>query len=158
MLSHSQTYEALYEGFRWDLPETLNMGWDVCDKWADREPERLAIIDLTGGGRHDVTFGELKSLSNKLANHLVSLGIRPGDRIGVFRTQSVWTAAAHIAAWKMGAISIPLFTLFGEEALRTRLENSGAKAVITDDVQASGQAETFGRPAGSGSHCGAGSC
>ncbi len=145
MLLSSQTYDQMRQTFRWNLPDTYNMGWDVCDKWAQSDPERTAIIDLTQGAREDVSFAQLKTLSNQLANHLVSLGVKAGDRIGVFRTQSVWTAAAHIAVWKMGAISIPLFTLFGEEALETRLEDSGAKAIITDETHAEKSKQSFQR-------------
>lgn len=119
------------------------MGWDVCDKWAEREPDRVAIIDLTGDNRRDITFGELKALSNRLAHLLTHRGLQQGDRVGVLRPQSVWTAAAHIAIWKMGAISIPLFTLFGEEALETRLENSGARAVVTDPEQSKKHSDTL---------------
>lgn len=132
MLSQNQTYEEMRDGFQWEFPDSYNMGWDVCDKWADDDPDRIAIIDLTGDERRNVSFYELKSYSNRLANLLTSLDIKSGERIGVFRTQSVWTAAAHIAAWKMGAISMPLFKLFGEEALMSRLNDSEAKVVITD--------------------------
>jgi len=145
MLARGQSYEALREGFKWDFPDSYNMGWDVCDKWADDEPDRTAIIDLTDTTRKDVSFGELKILSNRLANFLVTQNIMPGDRVGVLRTQSVWTAAAHIAIWKMGAISIPLFVLFGEEALETRLIDAGAKAIITDEAHAEKFASTFER-------------
>ena len=132
MLDHSQTYEEMRKGFQWKFPEHYNMGWDVCDKWADVEPERIAIIDLTSDERNNVSFADLKDKSNQLANLLVSLDMAKGDRIGVFRTQSVWTAASHIAVWKMGAISMPLFKLFGGEALLSRLNDSGAKAIFTD--------------------------
>ncbi len=132
MLPSAQTYEELSARFRWEVPERYNMGADVCDKWADSEPDRTAIIDLTGGKRRDVTFGDLRGLADRLARHLVSLGIGRGDRVGVYRTQSVWTAAAHIAVWKIGAVSMPLFKLFGEQALLSRLADSAANAVITD--------------------------
>ena len=145
MLPSVQTYEDMCQAFRWDLPERCNMAWDACDKWVEKDPERTAIIDLTGGYRKDISFAELQGLSNQLANHLVELGIKPGDRVGVFRPQSVWTAAAHIAVWKMGAISIPLFTLFGEEALESRLENSGARAIVTDQKHAEKCAPSFDR-------------
>ncbi|MEM7289695.1 MAG: AMP-binding protein, partial [Pseudomonadota bacterium] len=135
----------LLESFHWEFPDSYNMGWDVCDKWADEDPTRTAVIDLTLPKRKDVSFGELKVLSNRLANHLVSIGITPGDRVGVFRSQSVWTAAAHIAIWKLGGISIPLFTLFGEEALEMRLKDSGAKAIITDKVHSEKFADSFER-------------
>ncbi len=145
MLPHDQTYDELRSGFRWNMPGNYNMGHDVCDKWADTDPGRTAIIDLTAGDRRDVSFAELKKLSNQLAIFLASCGIEPGDRVGVFRTQSVWTAVAHIAIWKLGAISIPLFTLFGEEALETRLSNSGAKAIVTDEIHAVKFAGSFER-------------
>ena len=132
MLPAARTYDELCARFRWEVPQRYNMGADVCDKWAESEPDRIAIIDLTGAERRDITFAQLRAKADKLARHLVSLGIGRGDRVGVYRTQSVWTAAAHIAVWKIGAISMPLFKLFGEQALLSRLADSAANAVITD--------------------------
>ncbi len=145
MLPAGKTYDELRAGFQWNLPDRYNMGYDVCDKWAETDPQRTAIIDLTGNERRDISFGALKVMSNQLAKLLVEKGVREGDRVGILRTQSPWTAAAHIAVWKMGAISIPLFTLFGEEALETRLENSGARAIVTDADHAAKFSETFKR-------------
>jgi len=136
MLHPVPSYDDLVASFAWDIPAHYNMGVDVCDKWAKTNPERTAIIDLTDGGRTDVSFEVLKYLSDSLAQHLRAKGVGVGDRVGVLRTQSVWTAAAHIAIWKLGAISVPLFTLFRAEALLTRLSNSGAKAVVVDENSA----------------------
>ena len=133
MLEKGLSYEELRETFKWNVPSSYNMGWDVCDKWADIEPDRVAIIDLVSGVRRNASYGELKSRSNQLANRLHEMGIKQGDRIGVLRSQSVWTAAAHIAIWKLGAISMPLFKLFGEDALMSRLSNSGTKLVVCDE-------------------------
>jgi acetyl-CoA synthetase len=132
MLPSASSYDQLVSDFQWDIPERCNMAWDVCDKWAKSQPQRTAIIDLTSDVRWDCKFSELKKLSDELATYLQTLGVKRGDRVGVYRTQSVWTAVAHIAVWKLGAISIPLFKLFGEEALKSRLRDSGAKAVIAD--------------------------
>ncbi|MCB1387244.1 MAG: AMP-binding protein [Nitratireductor sp.] len=136
MLPAAVTYPDLCTRFRWHIPARYNMGRDSCDKWAEREPERVAIIDLTGSERRNVTFAELRKKADALARHLIALGTPPGARVGVLRTQSVWTAAAHIAVWKIGAISMPLFKLFGEQALLSRLSDSGAMAVITDPAGA----------------------
>ncbi|MBL4750132.1 MAG: AMP-binding protein [Amylibacter sp.] len=133
MLHPAPSYDTLCESFSWDIPKWYNMGVDVCDKWAEIDPDRIAIIDLTGDARIDVSFEVLKYLSDSLAQHLQEKGIGVGDRVGVFRTQSVWTAAAHIAIWKLGAISVPLFTLFRAEALLSRLNDAGAKAVCVDE-------------------------
>jgi acetyl-CoA synthetase len=132
LLQTATTYNELRDGFEWDIPARYNMGVDVCDKWVDLDPWRTAIIDLRTDDRFDITFGELRDMSNALALELLSQGVKVGDRVGVFRSQSPWTAAAHIAIWKMGAISVPLFKLFGQDALSVRLEDSGAKAVVTD--------------------------
>ena len=64
--------------------------------------------------------------------HLVGMGVGREDRIGILLPQHPWTAVAHIAAWKMGAISIPLFMLFGPEALAYRLRDSAARVIITN--------------------------
>ncbi|MEH6361792.1 MAG: AMP-binding protein, partial [Amylibacter sp.] len=133
MLKPATSYDVLCDSFVWDIPERYNMGVDVCDKWAAIEPDRIAIIDLTEGVRSDVSFAVLQYLSDHLAQHLLAKGIGAGDRVGVFRTQSVWTAATHIAIWKLGAVSVPLFTLFRAEALLSRLNDAGAKAIVVDE-------------------------
>lgn len=132
MLKHGKTYIEVYDAFRWKVPRFFNIGVDVCDKWADQR-YRLALIYEDEKGRVEkYTFWDLKQLSNRLANALRHYGIRQGDRVAILLPQCPETALAHIALYKLGAIAIPLFTLFGPEALEYRLSNSGAKAVITD--------------------------
>jgi acetyl-CoA synthetase len=129
MLPDAASYAELCERFRWSIPDRYNIGWDICDKWARSDPERVALI-LDEEDRA-VTFDELRALSNRLANLLTARGVGPGDRVGVLLPQSLETAVAHIAALKIGAITIPLATLFGGEALGHRLFDAGAKAVVT---------------------------
>ncbi len=126
-------YQAHCDAFAWDIPARYNLGVDLCDKWADREPDRLALVfvDAEGAAR-ETTFGALRALSNRIANALTAAGLRPGDRVAILASQALETAAAHLAIWKAGAISIPLFTLFGPEALAYRLADSGAKMALSD--------------------------
>lgn len=133
MLPKARSYEELRDRFRWNLPERYNIGVDVCDKWAAREPSRLAIIHKHPDGRVEkLDFARLRALSNRMANLLGAAGIKRGDRVAVLLPQRPETALAHIAIYKLGAVAVPLFVLFGEEALTFRLGNSGAKALITD--------------------------
>lgn len=133
MLTRADTYDEVHKALQWQIPEHFNMGVDVCDKHADATPDKTAlIIEDEDGDITQYSFLALKRLSNKLANLYVAHGLQPGDRVGILLSQSVETGIAHIAAWKAGLISIPMFTLFGEDALEFRLTDSGAKALITD--------------------------
>ena len=125
-------YAALRDGFRWDIPARLNMAAQVCDGWAAREPDRIAIRDLSGEGVRDVSYGALRRMADGLAQVLAARGVAAGDRVGVLRSQGAWCAAAHVAIWKIGAISIPLFKLFRQDALTSRVGDAGARIVITD--------------------------
>ncbi|GAB3630590.1 acyl-CoA synthetase [Pandoraea terrae] len=114
------------------MPMLFNIGVDVCDKWADGS-HRLALIhERADGAEIRLSFDDLKRLSNQLANEWRAQGVRAGDRIGIFLPQSPATLVAHVAAYKLGAIAVPLFTLFGPEALAYRLQNSGATVLVTD--------------------------
>ena len=132
MLTRAATYEDLCAGFAWAIPPRYNIGVDACDRWAAEAPGREALILADEAGARVVTYGELRDFSNRCANLLASRGVGRGDRVGVLLPQSLETAVAHIAVYKLGAIAIPLFTLFGEEALQHRLAHAGAAAVITN--------------------------
>ncbi len=132
MVLEGQNYAEIVGRFRWRIPDRYNIAVDVCDKWAD-QPDRTALIYLDPEGRvFEYSFARLKTLSNRLANGLKAKGVRAGDRVGILLPQCPETALSHLAVYKLGAIAIPLFTLFGPEALAYRLGDSGAKAVITN--------------------------
>jgi acetyl-CoA synthetase len=132
MLDRTLSYDALRDGFAWNIPPRLNMAAQVCDGWAARSPARTAIIDMTGARRRDVSYGTLREMAEQLATGLADRGVTRGDRVGVLRSQDAWCAAAHIAIWKLGAISVPLFKLFREDALRSRIEDSGLTLAVSD--------------------------
>ena len=72
-------------------------------------------------------------MSRRFANVLKADGLIRGDRVAVFLSQSLELPIVHLAAFRSGLVSVPLFTLFGEDALEFRLANSGARAVVTDE-------------------------
>ena len=132
MLEPGETYDEVYRSFRWRIPEFYNIGVDICDKWAHQRYRLALIYEDAKGQVEKFTFWDLKKLSNKLANALRAFGIDRGDRVGILLPQCPETAISHIAVYKIGAIAIPLFTLFGTDALEYRLANSEAKGIITD--------------------------
>jgi acetyl-CoA synthetase len=133
MLPVARDYEDLYRKFRWEIPDRYNIGIDCCDRWAAREPDRLAILHIHPDGRQDaITYGWLREASNRLANVLRAQGVRRGDRVAIFLPQAPEVATAHFAIYKLAAVALPIAILFGPDALTYRLQNSGAKAIITN--------------------------
>ena len=131
--SKIRDYDTLYRQFRWHIPARYNIGVDICDRWAAQEPDRLAILHVRADGRSDrVTYGWLRETSNRLANVLRAHGVRAGDRVAIFLPQAPEVAAAHIAIYKLAAVALPIAILFGPDALSYRLQNSGAKALLTN--------------------------
>src|SRR5215207_495842 len=133
MLPESRSYETLVREFRWPAPAQFNIGVEVCDRWAERDPGRLALIAVGPDGRaQDMSYGWLRETSNRLANALAANGVNRGDRVAIMLPQAPEVAAIHIAIYKLGAIALPLAVLFGTDAIAYRLQNAGAKAVITN--------------------------
>ena len=133
VLPRVNDYDSLIRQFRWPVPARYNIGVDVCDRWADKEPGRLAILHARPDGRDEqVTYGWLRETSNRLANALQANGIKRGDRVAILLPQLPEVAAIHIAIYKLGGVALPLAVLFGTDALSYRLANSGAAALITN--------------------------
>jgi acetyl-CoA synthetase len=133
MLPDGERYQDIVDRFEWQVPDRYNMGVDVCDKWAEADPDREALVYREPEGRTAVfTFGDIRGLSNRVAHLLADSGVGRGDRVGILLPQVPETAYGHVAVYKLGAVGIPLFTLFGVEALEYRLGNSGCRAVLTD--------------------------
>ncbi len=132
MLPRKNTYEAVREAFRWEIPEKFNIGVACCDDWAGREPDRVALRRFAPDGPPaDTTYGELQEKSNRLASHLAASGLKSGDRVGIILPQSVETALCHLAIYKAGMIAVPLARLFAADAIAYRLARAGVKTVVT---------------------------
>ena len=131
MLPRGSSDEEIRREFRWRVPERYNIGVDAADRYGDRLA--LVFLDERHAERR-FTFREISALANRFANAVSARGLRRGDRLAVLLPQTPETAVAHVAAFKAGLISVPLFTLFGEDALEFRLADSGAKALVTDST------------------------
>jgi len=126
-------YDDIMRRFRWSIPAAYNIATDICDAWAATEPGRRALTFRDARGLDDHwTYGRLAADANRLANVLRGLGIARGDRVAILLPQSPEVVLAHVAAYKLAAIALPLSVLFGADALVYRLEDAGARAVVTN--------------------------
>ena len=126
-------YETCLERFAWSLPERFNIAVACCDAHAEATPDAAAIFDFGDDGmRRSFSFGALADASNRLADALKAAGLKQGDRIAILLPQGREVAIAHMAAYKLGAIALPLAHVFRAEALDYRLRNAAAAALVTD--------------------------
>lgn len=135
------TFSELHRAFRWehvtrlldwDPARRLNLAHEACDRWAaDRGRVALVWAGVRGECR-TLTYFELARLSTRLANALGRLGLRRGDRVAALMPRVPETFLASLAAWKLGAVFVPLFSGFGPDAIRHRLTSSGTRAVFTE--------------------------
>ena len=127
-----ESYDELRDDFEWVVPERFNMAAYVCDRWAAERPDEPALL-VDGARRETLTYADLDAAASRLARHLRASGVERGDRVGVNAPQCPETAIAHVACWKLGAVSVPLSTLFGPDALEYRLDDADAVAAVVHD-------------------------
>ncbi|WP_174553573.1 acetate--CoA ligase [Nocardia arizonensis] len=111
----------------------LNIAHEAVDRHLGTptaEMTALRWLSVAGGGI-ELTYTDLAVLSNRFAGVLRSLGVRRGERICLLlgRTPQLYIAA--LGAWKAGCVVSPLFSAFGPEPVRQRLEISGATTLVT---------------------------
>ena len=130
-------FDDICRSFTWQIPASFNIAAAVCDRHRDISHRPALLCETASGTKAQYSFADLYRLSNQLANVFLSMGVGPGDRIAILLPQRVETGLCHLAAWKIGAVSLPLSALFGTDALRYRLEDSGAKILVgaTEGVQ-----------------------
>ena len=78
------------------------------------------------------TYADCEQYSNQLALLLANQGLQKGDRVAVMLPKSPQLVMAALAIWRLGCVFVPLFAAFEQTAIKVRLEDSGARAVISD--------------------------
>ena len=133
MLQKLNNFEELCLSFKWNIPEFYNIASDTVDQ--DIYQNRIALINFLQDGKiEEWSFVDIKRYANKLANVFDHFHLEANARVGIILGQCPETAIAHMACFKSGKISIPLFNLFGTDALHYRLLNSRASLVICDNI------------------------
>ncbi|MDP2004950.1 MAG: AMP-binding protein [Rubrivivax sp.] len=135
-LAAADAHAALHAAFRWQVPARFNIAQACCTRWA-RGPgaRRTAIAWEHEDGRHGrLSYARLQAEADRLSHALRRLGVQRGDRVAVVMAQRPETAVAHMAAYQLGAVVMPLSMLFGPEALAYRLQDSAAVLAIADET------------------------
>ncbi|HYY34564.1 MAG TPA: AMP-binding protein, partial [Gaiellaceae bacterium] len=120
------------EWARWFVGGRVNVATNCVHKWAEL-PGEAAVFLGEDGSRSALTWPELSREVTQVAEALRGRGVEAGDRVAIFMPMSPAVAVASHACAHIGALQVPIFSGFAAPAVRARLEDSGAKAVITAD-------------------------
>ncbi|PLS20298.1 AMP-binding protein [Neptunicoccus cionae] len=135
LVPRRDSWRAMRAAFEWPDLDRFNMASACVERWARQDPERTALICLKDSGAATrVSFQQLDRLANRFANVLVAGGAGRGDRCAILLQQSLETAVCHFGIYKTAGVALPLFTLFGADALEFRLRDSGARVLVTDSA------------------------
>ena len=136
------SYDALLEGFSWErarslldgLPEGgLNIAHEAIDRHVAKGLAAKTAIRWIAKdeSRHDFTYGDLKALTSRFANVLQSLGIARGDRVYALLGRVPELYLAALGTLRFGAVFCPMFSAFGPEPIKARMEIGGARVLVT---------------------------
>ncbi|MCY9588501.1 acetate--CoA ligase [Paenibacillus chitinolyticus] len=134
-------YEKARESFNWEQIESnfswfdtgkVNMAYEAIDRHAESSrKDKVALYYSDQKRDESYTFSQLKTTSNQFGNVLRKLGVNKGDRFFIFMPRTPELYMALLGAIKIGAVVGPLFEAFMEMAVRDRLHDSEAVAIIT---------------------------
>ncbi|WP_338753310.1 acetate--CoA ligase [Bacillus sp. FJAT-52991] len=120
------------EHFTWFQTGQVNMVYEAIDRHVkEGKAEKTALFFTDGDREEQYTYQHIQEQSCRFANGLKSLGVEKGDRVFIFMPRSPELYFSLLGIVRVGAIAGPLFEAFMEEAVKDRLEDSGAKVVVT---------------------------
>jgi acetyl-CoA synthetase len=125
----------------WELFDGDRERLNIAHECIDRHPGNRAAVRIVHGpehGGHDetLTFGALAAASSRFAHFLAARGVGPGDRVGIMLEPSAPFYAGLFGAIKRGAIAVPLFTLFGPDGLRLRIDDCSPRLLLVSPAHA----------------------
>ena len=132
LLRHRTDYDAAFSGFQWPVLDRFNWALDYFDGVARDNPAPALHIVEESGGQSRLSYAELSQRSSQVANFLISLGARKGDRILLMMGNEVPLWETMLASIKLGAVLIPATTLLSGDDLADRLQRGNVRHVITN--------------------------
>jgi len=126
--------EGLWELFDGDA-QRMNIAHECIDRHVDGDREAVVLVKASGEDE-SLSFRQISEGSSRFAHFLVEQGIRPGDRVAVMLEPSLAFYLAIFGAMKAGAIAVPLFTLFGPDGVRLRVQDCKPRLLVTNAEKA----------------------
>jgi acetyl-CoA synthetase len=125
-------WKEIEKHFTWYTTGKVNMAYEAIDRHAESSRKDHPALRYVDDKRNETyTFADMKKQSNRFGNVLRKLGIRKGDRVFIFMPRTPELYFALLGTIKIGAIVGPLFEAFMETAVKDRMQDSEAVAIVT---------------------------
>ncbi|MBR3750624.1 MAG: AMP-binding protein [Clostridia bacterium] len=126
-----RSYEEMQQRLKLNIPESFNFGFDIVDEYARLCPEKRALVWCNDKGQEkSFTFGEISTLSNKLASSLAAMGIKKGDFVMLIMKRRAEYWITYPALHKLGAVAIPATHMLTKKDVIYRNNAAGVKMII----------------------------
>ena len=125
-------WNEVEQQFSWYTTGKVNMAYEAIDRHVDAGKGQQVALKFSDPEREETyTYEEMRQWTNRFANVLRNYGIGKGDRVFVFMPRTPELYISILGIIKVGAVVGPLFEAFMETAVKDRLEDSGAVALVT---------------------------
>ncbi len=132
-----KTYEENLPYFKWFVGGKINASYNAADRHVKagkgNKPAIIWVPEPPNEPAKIITYQNLKDEVSRFANVLKKLGVKKGDRVGIYLPMIPEVQIAILACTRIGAVHSVVFSAFTGDALRVRLEDSEAKVLITSD-------------------------
>lgn len=138
----SSSYESICNEFDWNQAwdafqgtreGTFNIGVETVGKHRNVDEVAVRVIDFESDQISEVSYADLNRLSYQFSNYLQSKEIRKGDRVAGLLEPCPELYATMAGTWLAGCVYVPLYTLFGPEAVNYRVDHSETKFIVTSE-------------------------
>ena len=117
---------------KWFVNGKINIAYNCVERY--KESKKIAIIyENEKGETFKVSYEELDKLSSYLSSYLTDMGIQKGDRVGIYMPFNLNSAIAFYSILRIGAVVVPMFSGYGYEAVKTRVEDASIKLLFTSE-------------------------
>src|SRR3954453_22108561 len=134
--SYADAQKHFASGKLWELfdgnRERLNIAHECIDRHVDGDKTAVIVVKAAGG-EEILSYRQISEDAARFAHWLVAKGVVAGDRVAIKLEPSRGFYAAVFGAMKAGAIAVPLFTLFGPDGVKLRVDDCKPKLLIEDD-------------------------
>ena len=125
-------FDEAEKAFSWHETGKVNLAYEAIDRHAHTgKGDKIALYYSDAARDEKYTFADLSRQSNRFANVLRKLGVGKGERVFIFMPRTPELYFSLLGTLKVGAVVGPLFEAFMETAVKDRLRDSGASAIVT---------------------------